>query len=71
MALSGNCGQRGRPDHSGCVYAGCSCACHGSKVALLSPIRTLFRVGLDVKRGPDRVNESDPLATNLTNQKGA
>ena len=33
-------------------------------------IRTPVRVGLDVKRGPDRANESDPLATNLNQQRG-
>lgn len=68
--LSGWCGQRGKPACKWCRSDLCSCRCHGAKAPRNNGLRGGCSVESETKRGPDRVNESDPLATDLRTQKG-
>jgi hypothetical protein len=56
-----------------CHVRRCTHGCHpwGKKAQVNATNRTLERVEFETKRGPDRANESDPLATVSTRPKGA
>lgn len=57
MALSGWCGQRGKPNCKGCRSALCACRCHGTNPAQnkgeARQIDTLSSVEFGTQSGPE------------------